>query len=319
MPSPQIPPIEAYITATEQASSRLPAQAVDEFRLEVNKILKQQQQHHNNQCNLNPSQCRALTQLKKDNSRVVLTVEKEVAMVIMDQEDYTDKGLGLLQDTNTYKVLPKDPTSQLKNKLISLLKDIKHTGGLSTTKYKQLYPTSAVPPNSMACPKSTKQVHPLGPLFPVGGPSPMALPKELAHIIKPLVGQSPHHLKNTQHFIQQLQGKKLEPGEVITSFDVKALFTSVPVKLAIQIVKQRLQQENTLPQRTSMSIAQITSLLEFCLTNTYFLFQGKFYEQVQGAAMGSSISPLIANIFMEEFEVKALSSIPTPFPLVKVC
>ena len=104
----------------------------------------------------------------------------------------------------------------------------------------------------------------------------------------------------------------LEPGEVITSFDVKALFTSVPVHPAIQIVKQRLQQDTTLPQRTSMSIPQITSLLEFCLTNTYFLLQGKYYEQVQDAVMGSPIRPLIANIFMEEFEVKALSSTPTP-------
>ena len=64
-----------------------------------------------------------------------------------------------------------------------------------------------------------------------------------------------------------------------------------------------------------MSIAQITSLLELCLTNTYFLFQGKYYEQVQGAAMGSLISPLIANVFMEEFKVKALSSIPHPSSL----
>ena len=138
--------------------------------------------------------------------------------------------------------------------------------------------------------------------------------KELLHIIKPLVGQSPHHLKNTQHFIQQLQGKRLEPGETITSHDVKALFTSVPVQPSIQIVKQRLQQDNTLPQRTSMSIPQITSLLEFCLTCTYFLFQGKYYELVQGAAMGSPISPLIANIFMEGFEVKALTSFPHPLP-----
>ena len=61
-----------------------------------------------------------------------------------------------------------------------------------------------------------------------------------------------------------------------------------------------------------MSIPQITSLLEFCLTNTYFLFQGKYYEQVQGAAMGSPISCLIANILMEDFEVKALSSPNTP-------
>ena len=136
--------------------------------------------------------------------------------------------------------------------------------------------------------------------------------KKLSHIIKPLVGQSPHHLKNTQHFIQQLQGKRLEPGEVITSFDVKALFTSVPVQTSIQIVKQRLQHDNTLPQRSIMSISQITPLLQFCLTHTYFLFQGKYYEQVQGEAMGSPISPLIANIFMEEFEVKALNSISNP-------
>ena len=61
-----------------------------------------------------------------------------------------------------------------------------------------------------------------------------------------------------------------------------------------------------------MSIQQITSLLEFCLSHTYFLFQGKYYEQVQGAAMGSPIIPLIANIFMEEFEVQALSSFPYP-------
>ena len=100
-------------------------------------------------------------------------------MVIMDQEDYTNKAQTLLQDTNTYKLLPKDPTSQLKNKLISLFNDIKQAGGLSTNKYKQLYPTSAVPPNSMAFPKFTKQVHPLGPSFPVGGPTHMVLPRNL--------------------------------------------------------------------------------------------------------------------------------------------
>ena len=50
----------------------------------------------------------------------------------------------------------------------------------------------------------------------------------------------------------------------------------------------------------------------FCFENTYFLFQGKYYEQVHGAAMGSPISPLIANLFVEEFDVKALSTSPNP-------
>ena len=63
-----------------------------------------------------------------------------------------------------------------------------------------------------------------------------------------------------------------------------------------------------------MSIQQITTLLEFCLTTTYFLFPGKYLEQVQGAAMGSPICPLIANQFMEEFEVKPLAPTPTILP-----
>ena len=183
----------------------------------------------NNQCNLNPSQCRALTQLKQDNSRVVLTADKGVAMVIMDQQDYTHKAQTLLQDTGTYKVLPKDATSQLKSKLTSLLKDIKQTGGLSTHKYKELYPTSAVPPKFYDLPKIHKTGTHLRPIVSSRGSITYGVAKELAHILKPLGGQSPHHLKNTQHFIQQLQGKKLEPGEVITSFNVKALFTSLPV------------------------------------------------------------------------------------------
>ena len=120
-----------------------------------------------------------------------------------------------------------------------------------------------------------------------------------------------HHLKHTP-FHPTVTGRRMELGEVITSFDVKALFTSVPVAPSIQIVKQKLQQDPTLPQRTSMSIQQITTLLEFLLTSTYFLFQGKYFEQVQGAGMGSPISPLIANLFMDEFEVKALSTCPHP-------
>ena len=155
--------MEAYITAVQQASSKLPAQEADELRSDVNRLLKQFQTQCSNQYNLNPMQYRALTQLKQDTSRVVLTADKGVAMVIMDKEDYPNKAQALLQDTNTYKVLKKDSTSYPKNKLITLLKDIQETGGLSTNKYKQPFPTSAVPPRSMASPKYTKLEHPLGP------------------------------------------------------------------------------------------------------------------------------------------------------------
>ena len=64
--------------------------------------------------------------------------------------------------------------------------------------------------------------------------------------------------------------------------------------------------------RGGFQMFNIISLLEFCITSTYFSFQGKFYEQVEGAAMGSPLSPIVANIYMENFEVEAIRSAPNP-------
>ena len=113
---------------------------------------------------------KALTQLREDTSRVVLSANKGVAMVIMDKADYTNIALTLLDDTNTYRVLNKDPTTKIKKKLIQTLKDIKQVGGLSNQKYRKLCPTNAVPPSFMSFPKYTKLVLPSGPQCPVGVP-----------------------------------------------------------------------------------------------------------------------------------------------------
>ena len=45
---------------------------------------------------------------------------------------------------------------------------------------------------------------------------------------------------------------------------------------------------------------------------TYFSFQDQFYEQVEDAAMGSPVSPIVANLYMEYLEQKALSTAPNP-------
>ena len=51
---------------------------------------------------------------------------------------------------------------------------------------------------------------------------------------------------------------------------------------------------------------ETVDLLELCLKSSYFSFKGKIYEQTHGVVMGSPISPIIANIFMEYFEQKDL-------------
>ena len=59
-----------------------------------------------------------------------------------------------------------------------------------------------------------------------------------------------------------------------------------------------------------MNTRHIIRLLEFCLRSTYFIFQGQHFEQVEGAAMGSPLSPIVANLYMEHFEARALETTP---------
>ena len=72
--------------------------------------------------------------------------------------------------------------------------------------------------------------------------------KKLASIIYPLLGQSPHHIK-TQQFVDHIKSVLLEPGEVMTFYDVKAQFVLVPMDLAIAIVQHKLQWYCLLPNR----------------------------------------------------------------------
>ena len=63
------------------------------------------------------------------------------------------------------------------------------------------------------------------------------------------------------------------------------------------------QGKNSTPHRRHHS-----TIIEFCRKNMYFSFQGQFYEQVEGAAMGSLVSPIVGNLYVQYFEQKALST-----------
>ena len=101
-------------------------------------------------------------------------------------------------------------------------------------------------------------------------------------------------------------------GECLSSYDVTSLFTSVPIDPALNIIRDLLEKDEKLNDRTVLLVQNIMELLGFHLHNTYFSFQNEFYEQVEGVAMGSPVSPIVANLYMEHFEGKALRSAANP-------
>ena len=107
-----------------------------------------------------------------------------------------------------------------------------------------------------------------------------------------------------------IKGIQLKPEECMMPYDVKALFISVLIQSAIHIIKKHLEEDRELQLSMSMAVNHITCLLKFCLKNTYFTFQGRHYEQMEGTTMSSPISPIVANLHIEVFEVKAINTSP---------
>ena len=89
----------------------------------------------------------------------------------------------------------------------------------------------------------------------------------------------------------------------------------MPIDQVLQIVRRRLETENVLNTYNkencfNLQSEDVVKLLEFVPKTTYFTFRGKIYRQQFGTAMGSPVSPIAANIFMEALEQEAMATAP---------
>ena len=306
--SPNNIPNLDYITAIETVCSKLKEDDAAELRGEINGILKKGKTP---KPNLDKEERIALNQLRKDKDRVILTADKGVTMVVLDKEDYINKAKDLL-NTPVYKEIPKDPTNKIKAQLIIKLRRFKKERKLDEGLYRTMYRTGCVPPKFYGLPKIHKMGTPLRPIVSSRGSVTYGVAKVLSKVIQLLVGKSPHHIQSTSDFVSKAKGFILQPGECLSSYDVTSLFTSVTIDPALNVIKDLLEKDEKLNDRTVLSVQDIIELLGFCLHNTYFSFQNKFYEQVEGAPMGLPVSPIVANLYMESFERKVIASAINP-------
>ena len=197
-----------------------------------------------------------------------------------------------------YRTITADPTNKLETRLIRTLKRIKRDTNMGEGMYKAMHPNSCIFPRFYGLPKIHKTGNPLSPIVSNGGSVTYGVAKIIAKVLKPLVDKSPHHMQSTSDFVSQVREVTLLLGECLSSYDVTSLFTLVPIDPALNIIKNPLEQDETLSNRKVLSVQHIRELLQFCLHNTYFSFQNRFCEQVEGVAMGSLVSPIVAILYV---------------------
>ena len=158
--------------------------------------------------------------------------------------------------------------------------------------------------------KSTRRMNiPLRPILSAIGTHNYSLAKYLTDIIKPVSNsKNQYSAKDTFDFISRISNAE-DANKYMVSFDVESLFNNVPLIEVIDICVARLYhtQEYTPPK---LPEEVFKSLLQMVTSDTYFLFNGDLYKQLDGVAMGSPLGPVLANTFLAHLEDQYFTQSP---------
>ena len=87
--------------------------------------------------------------------------------------------------------------------------------------------------------------------------------KVIAKVLKPLVGKLSHHIQSISDFINKVREVTLLPGECLSSYDVTALLTSVPIDQSLNIIRNLLEKDDTLSNRSVLSVQNIIEIFHW--------------------------------------------------------
>ena len=124
--------------------------------------------------------------------------------------------------------------------------------------------------------------------------------KFLAKLLNPLI-MNEFSLKDSfdaTKRIQNIPDELFEKGYRFVSFDVKSLFTNVPLAKTIDIILNRVYDQKLI--ETKLKRRSLKKLISDVCKKTKFSFNNQLYEQLDGVSMGSSLGPVLDNIIMTE-------------------
>ena len=257
------------------------------------------------------SRLKIFKNLKEDNSIIITKPDKGRGVVILNRNDYTQKMLDILQDTSKFKEILINPMifiTKLEDRLNRLLRSIKDK--ISESTYKKLFASGSRPGILYGLPKIHKPNCPTRPILSAIGTFNYMLAKFLVPLLDPLVTNE-FTLANSSAFVKEILKHKMESGYHLASFDVKSLFTNIPLVETVNICVEQLFKDTS--EINNLNKKQFENLLNLATKESFFLFNGKYYQQIDGVAMGSPLGPTLANAFLCFHEQKWLSECPVEF------
>jgi hypothetical protein len=262
--------------------------------------------------NMSKTETTALKNLSKLNNIIIKPADKGGATVIMDLENYLLEAQRQLSDRNYYQQLT-GPT-YLNNiiKIHEILESLQSGGYISAKQLDYLsgpkecdprtfylLPKIHKPPETWTVPHKMPQGRPI--VSDVNSES-YRVSEYIDYFLNPLASRHKAFIKNTYDFVERVRDQPTDTMDWLVTGDVTSLYTNMNIDRTIRIVKETLSKAPLDPERPDKEILE---LLELTMRNNDFQFNGQFFLQICGTAMGKMYAPSLANLYLLEFDEKA--------------
>ena len=169
-----------------------------------------------------------------------------------------------------FKKLSSNPTSSRVDKLQVLLRKYKDV--ISEQLYNKIYPSGAKAGVLYGLPKIHKNNAPIRPIISAIDTYNYHLAKYLESILKPLIENDEHILRDTFEFVNKISTIDINTEKYIVSFDVESLFTNVPTDETIDLIIKRAFPKNTKWFNGLFDRDDLRQFLKICTKESHFQF-----------------------------------------------
>ncbi|XP_050299987.1 uncharacterized protein LOC126738616 isoform X1 [Anthonomus grandis grandis] len=296
--------LEMLTVETETVLQNIEADNINQIRAQCSNILRTELKSIKNAPNktegdFNSTLIKSIKN-KLQNSNLTLTkADKGNCVVILNKNDYDTKVTQFIQENNFRKQSARLPSfikkvnDTLKFCTNLINPQLRYFLSANNTNVPKLYGLLKVHKSDI--PASM----PIRPVVAYTNSPTYKLAKWLNnHLITTIDCHFPYTIKNNIQLVDKIKDIIIPENAFFISLDVTNLFTNIPIFEVVDIIKNKLF-NSTL---TNIETQEIINILEICLKQNFFNFDNETYIQEDGLAMGSPLSPLLADTFMNHFE-----------------
>ena len=260
----------------------------------------------------------------RNKGLALMRPDKGNGTVVMTSSQYQERMGDILEDATKFKKIKSEidwNDDNGRNKVTSTIKTLVQEKQLPPQAL-ELIPSGCVIPRLYGLAKVHKQNVPLRPVLSMTGSAYHSASRFVdEHLLKPIVCEFDQFtVKDSLEFQEKITSMNLEDGEVCMSFDIKSLFTSIPVNQTIDIICDTWYRGSRPPPKlheNSLSEENCRRLLSTLATDVEFVFNKQRYCQIDGLAMGSPLSGSFSQIFVGALEQSMFSARPPPKAYVR--